>query len=199
AANVAAVNQAVLSQAQLAGLINRAANPYLATVNPYLAGSMSANYASPYSGYDNNPYSGYGYYESPIGGYMRGTADIMSAQGRWFKDVQTALQMKERFKQDQLATRRQKLDEYLYEREKMPTAEDDRQRALPLQITRSLNNPPMADILSGQAANYVLVDIRKNDSKKGSRPAIPLDEDLLRHVNLTPGTGNPGLLKNDGR
>src|SRR5262249_41121461 len=83
---------------------------------------------------------------------------------------------------------------------KTPTAEDDRQRALQQQITRSLNNPPMAEVLSGQAQNYVLADIRKNDSKKnGQPPAIPLDEDLLRQVNLTPGTGNPGLLKNDGR
>jgi hypothetical protein len=64
---------------------------------------------------------------------------------------------------------------------------------------RSLNNPTMADILSGQAPNYVLADIRKNGPKKDVGPAIPLDEDLLRHVNLTPGAGNPGLLKNDGR
>ena len=45
----------------------------------------------------------------------------------------------------------------------------------------------------------LLADIRKNEPKKGGGPAISLDEDLLRHVNLTPGTGNPGLLKNDGR
>jgi hypothetical protein len=130
---------------------------------------------------------------------MGGTADIMSAQGRWYKDVQQALQMKEKFQQEQINTRRQKFDEYLYEREKTPTPEDDRQRAMQQLITRSLNNPPVAEILSGQAPNYVLADIRKNESKKGARPAIPLDQDLLRHVNLTPGTGNPGLLKNDGR
>jgi hypothetical protein len=198
AANVGAVNQAALNQARLATVFNSAANPYLAGVNPYLGGNSLTT--SPYSGYDNSSaYGGYGYYETPIGGYLRGAADIMGAQGRWYKDVQQALSMKEKFKQDQIVTRRQKFDEYLYEREKMPTAEDDRQRALQLQITRSLNNPPVAEILSGQAPNYILVDIRKNESKKGSPPAIPLDEDLLRHVNLTPGTGNPGLLKNDGR
>jgi hypothetical protein len=201
AANVAAVNQAVLNQAQLAGLINTAANPYLGAFNPYLGGAnLTTSYLnSPYSGYDNSSgYGGYGYYETPIGGYLRGTADIMSAQGRWYKDVQQALQMKEKYKQDQLATRRQKFDEYLYERDKAPTPEDERQRAMQQLITRSLNNPPLSEILSGQAPNYVLTDIRKNESKKGG-PAIPLDEDLLRHVNLTPGAGNPGLLKNDGR
>jgi hypothetical protein len=174
-----------------------AANPYLAGLNPYVGGSLTSSYGnSPYGGYG---YGGYGYYETPIGGYLRGTADIMSSQGRWYKDVQQALSMKEKYKQEQQATRRQKLDEYLYERDRAPTPEDERQRALQQQITRSLNNPPMAEILSGQAPNYVLADIRKNESKKGSRSAIALDEDLLRHVNLTPGAGNPGLLKNDGR
>jgi hypothetical protein len=198
AANVGAVGQAILNQAQFTGLANSLANPYLAAVNPYLGGASLST--SPYSGYDNSSaYGGYGYYESPIGGYMRGTADIMSAQGRWFKDVQQALQMKEKFKQEQIATRRQKLDEYLYEREKAPTPEDERQRAVQLQITRSLNNPPLGEILSGQAPNNVLADIRRNEPKKANHPSIPLDEDLLRHINLTPGTGNPGLLKNDGR
>jgi len=199
--NLATVNQAALSQARLSSIYG-AANPYLAGANPYLGGaSLTTSYAnSPYSAYDNtNQYGSYGYAESPIGGFMRGTADIMSAQGTWYKDVQHALQMKEKFKQEQINTRRQKFDEYLHEREKTPTAEDDRQRSLQQLITRSLNNPPMAEILSGQASNYVLTDIRKNESKKGGRPAIPLDADLLRHVNLTPGAGNPGVLKNDGR
>jgi hypothetical protein len=201
AANVAAVSQAALNQAQFAGLFTSLANPYLAAASPYLGGaSLTSTYANPYSAYDNSsPYSGYGYYESPIGGFMRGTADIMSAQGRWYKDVQQAMQMKEKFKQEQVNTRRMKFDEYLYEREKTPTAEDDRQRALQQLITRSLNNPPTAEILSGQAPNYVLTDIRRNEAKKANGPAIPLDEDLLRHLNLTPGNGNPGLLKNDGR
>jgi hypothetical protein len=198
AANLGAVNQAALNQAQFAGLFTSLANPYLAAANPYLGGaSLTSSYAnSPNSAYGG--YGGYGYYETEIGGYLRGTADIMSAQGRWYKDVQDALQMKEKYKQDKLATRRQKFDEYLYERERTPTPEDERQRAMHQLITRSLNNPPVAEILSGQAPNYVLTDISKNEPKKGGGPAIPLDEDLLRHVNLTPGAGNPGLLKNDG-
>jgi hypothetical protein len=174
------------------------ANPYTnpagannITTSPY--NNTSGNYGGP--GY----YPPYGYYESDIGGYLRGTADIITAQGQWFKDVQNALAMKEKYKQEQLNTRRKKLEEYLYERERTPTAEDERQRQLQLQISRSLNNPPPSEIWSGQALNNIIADIRKVEEKNPNRPSINLDDDVLRHLNLSPGIGNPGLLRNDGR
>jgi hypothetical protein len=175
------------------------ANPYTnpaggnsITTTPY--GNTSGNYGG-YGGY----YPPYGYYESDIGGYLRGTADIITAQGQWFKDVQNALAMKEKYKQEILATRRKKLEEYLYERERTPTAEDERQRQLQLQINRSLNDPPSSEIWSGQALNNIIADIRKVEEKNPNRPSVNIDDDVLRHINLSPGMGNPGLLRNEGR
>jgi hypothetical protein len=200
AATQAAGNPLGAQTALNQGIFNQAANPYLGAANPYLNG-LSTSYANnPYSGYGNtsaSPYSSY--YETEIGGYLRGSADIISGQGKWFENVQQALSTKEHNKQERIATGRKRLDEYLYEREKLPTFEDERQRALAQLISRSLNNPPVAEIWSGQALNYVLADIRKNQGKSGHRQVVSLDEDVVKHINLTPGTGNPGLLKNDGR
>jgi len=200
AANQAAVTPLGAQTALNQGAFNQAANPYLAAASPYLNGLSTSYSNTPSSAYGNtsaSPYSSY--YETEIGGYLRGSADIISSQGKWFEDVQQALNMKEHYKQERIATERKRVDEYLYEREKLPTVEDDRQRALGQLISRSLNNPPVAEIWSGHALNYVLTDIRKSQPKTGSRQIVSLDEDVVKHINLTPGPGNPGLLKNDGR
>ncbi len=182
------------------------ANPYAGYANPYVAASLtSSGYGSPYGGYGDaggygSPYSGYG--ESPVGGYMRGTADIVSAQGRWMKDLQQASLTKEQVRQARIDTRRKYFDEYYYERKNTPTFEQEREFFNNQQLLRSLNNPPETEIWSGQALNDILADVAKMDKDKAARgPAIPLDEDILRHLNLTsgPGSGNAGLLKNDAR
>jgi len=206
----------ITGQAQSFGNANAGANAALPPIAPSGAYAGPANpYTNPAGGnsitttpygpnnnmYGNNPgyYPPYGYYESDIGGYLRGTADIITAQGTWFKDVQNALTLKEKFKQEQLATRRKKLEEYLYERERTPTQEDERQRQLQVQISRSLNDPPTSEIWSGQALNNIIADIRKVEEKNPNRPSINIDDDVLRHINLSPGIGNPGLLRNEGR
>jgi hypothetical protein len=184
-----------------------AANPYAGYANPYLAASLtSSGYGgSGYGGYGDtggygSPYAGYG--ESPIGGYMRGTADIVGAQGRWMKDLQQASLTKEQVRQAKIDTRRKYFDEYYYERKNTPTFEQEREFFNNQQLLRSLNNPPESEIWSGQALNDILADVAKMDKDKTARgPSIPLDEDVLRHINLNagPGAGNAGLLKNDAR
>jgi hypothetical protein len=170
--------------------------------NPY-ASLSSTPYSSPgtgdlSSGYPNSPY--YGYYESSIGGYMRGTADIVSAQGKWMISLQQADKIKEQNRQAKLDTRRKSFDEYYYERKNTPTFEQDREFYDNQQLQRSLNNPPESEVLSGQALNDVLGDLSKMDKDKGLKgTAVLLDEDVLRHINLSAGNGDAGLLKNDAR
>jgi hypothetical protein len=61
----------------------------------------------------------------------------------------------------------------------------------------------VTEILSGKALNDVLADLRGLDFT--SDPAgpyafpLPLDEEGLKHVNVTTGAGNIALLKNEGR
>jgi hypothetical protein len=210
----ALISQAILNQGLTGGvnpalnpLLNPALagalNPYAGVLNAYGAGSLTSN---PYGGGDLNAYPGAspygGYYESPVGGYLRGTADIITAQGKWQMDTQRAYLLREQWRREKVETRKRIFDQYLYEREKTPTFEEERQRFLQQELARSLNSPPMVEVWSGQALNTVLSDLAKTDEKKlASRaPKIPLDEDVLKHLNLTSGGGgNAGLLRNEGQ
>ena len=178
--------------ASLSGL----SNPYasLAT-NPYGASGIGSYSQSPYGG------SGYGtnYYESPEGGFLRGTADLMSAQGRWMASLQQAGLLQEQNRQASIETRRKSFDEYVHEREKTPSFEQERERVAQLDLKHSLNDPLTSEIWSGRALNVILVDLAKRPPEDASGQTIRLDEDLLRHVNLTAGHGSAGVLKNEGR
>jgi hypothetical protein len=97
---------------------------------------------------------------------------------------------------DRLENRRRAFDELLYEREKTPTPEQEL-------LSRSRVNPTSAEVLSGQALNALLDDLRTAGA--GTDPAdrpnlrLPLDERGLRHINVTRGAGSVALLKDGGR
>jgi hypothetical protein len=167
------------------------ANPYAGGVSPY-GGGLGGGLSDPY---------GSSYYETPIGGFLRGTADIVSSQGKWMESLQRADLAKEQVRQAKLATRGKTFDEYFYERRNTPTFEEERKFFQGQQLLHSLNNPPESEVWSGQALNDILADLAKSDPDKGQGPNVPLDEDMLRHLNLTPANGNAnaGLLKNDAR
>ncbi len=172
-------------------------NPYTAYANPYSSASLTS---TPYSGYDTSGYGGSYYGESPLGGYMRGIAGIISSEGNALINIEQSKLLHEQVRRERMENRRRAFDQYLYEREHTPTPEDDRQKAMKEQVRRSLNDPPMGDITSGVALNTLLADIqKKGDNAQG--PPIPLDNDILRHINVKSptGGGNPGLLKNEGR
>src|SRR5207249_3994890 len=73
------------------------------------------------------------------------------------------------------------------------------------QLNRSRNNPPVTEVLSGKALNDILADLRKLPPAKPETGQLvniqhlPLDEDGLKHINLSKGTGNIAMLKNEGR
>jgi hypothetical protein len=187
-----------------AGYAGLSANPYAATLtstaltnNPgYGTGNL---YSDPYSGYGGYPYYG----ESQLGGYVRGVADVVGAVGRQMVDEQRARLIRQQVKQEQLETWKRGFDYWLYYRDRMPTAEDDRERAVQLQVRRSLNDPPVGEIYSGQSLNTLLDDLKKKLIRESDFQRTPLavDEETLGHLNLTPtqDSGNPGLLKKEGR
>ena len=112
-------------------------NPFTSpATNPIAAATLSASLTNPYASLTSsyggaaNPYSGYGssysspyssYYETPIGGFMRGTADVVTSQGKWMESLQKADLLKEQVRQAKLDTRRKSFDEYFYERKNTPT------------------------------------------------------------------------------
>ncbi|HLJ92795.1 MAG TPA: hypothetical protein VKU02_06320 [Gemmataceae bacterium] len=186
------------------------ANPYASLyANPY-ATMYASPYANAYSsspGYDTSSYSNpymYNYYD-PYGGYLRGAADVINAQGRFLVNTQQAYLTREQVRSERLANRRKVFDEYLYEREKTPTPEEERQRNQLEQLNRSRNNPPVTEIWSGKALNDLLADLRRLPPSKPESgqlvniQQLPLDEDGLKHINVSKGAGNIALLKNEGK
>lgn len=153
----------------------------------------------------SNPYYGssfYGYYPDPVGSYLSGVSDCINAEGNYLIQRQQAHMVEEDVKRSKIDTRRKTVDEYLYERDVLPTAEDDRERNRFEALKRSRNDPPITEIWSGLALNNLLVNIQRMQSQRGDGPTVPLDEDVLKHLNLTSGQGGNssiGLIKNGGK
>jgi hypothetical protein len=168
--------------------------------NPYPMGSAGQ---SPYGGGYSNASSGNPYtssYDDPYGGYLRGTADVLSSTGNYTATMQKARLSNEEARRSQLDTRRKILDEARYERMQQPTGEDLRQQDLEAAYHRARRDPPATEIWSGRSLNDLLRNLVALQKKGLMGPTVPLDEDTLKHVNLkvAGGTGNVGLLKGDG-
>jgi hypothetical protein len=155
--------------------------------------------------YPTNPYvPPYGTinYNGPYGGYMTGTSDVINSQGNFAIQQQQAVMEREKIKQARIDTRRQTLDEDLYERAVKPTAEDDAERARLQAFQWARNDPPLTTIWSGYALNELLNAIQRQQAQGlphgGDTPLAP---DILPHINVTGGqtSANVALLKNGGR
>jgi hypothetical protein len=176
--------------------------PYnaLITANPYgvYAGSPGYDpllYANPY----------WPYYADLYGGYLRGTADLIDAQGRFAVQQQQAILLREQIKSERLANRRKLFDEYLYARDRLTTSQDERERVQAQELRRALTDPPTTEIWSAKALNDLLFELQKQSAKGVMAtyhgPRAALDPDLLRRINVTTigARGNIGLLRNGGR
>ncbi len=148
-----------------------------------------------------SPYPYYpGYYSDPYGGYLRGAADVVNAQGQFLVNTQQAYLSREQVRQARLDNRRRNFDEYLYERERRPTLEDERERSRLENVRRSRNDPPVTEIWSGKALNDLLLAIQQQQAKGLRGPAIPVEEDVLKNINVTSGaSGSLGLLRDNGQ
>jgi hypothetical protein len=118
-------------------------------------------------------------------------------------EAQSPALLQEKVRAERLANRRRLFDENLYERANTPSLEEERQRSQREQLSRSLHNPPVNEIWSGQALNTVVADLalKLGSAAEGQGASIPVDAGVLRHLNLTmnEGQGNPGLFKDEGR
>jgi hypothetical protein len=112
------------------------------------------------------------------------------------QDSARAALLEEQIIAERLANRRRAFDELQYEREKTLSPAQDL-------LNRSRGNPPPAEVLSGQSLNALLADLRTpsfgTNSADRPNPRLPLDEQALRHINVTRSAGNVAVLKNGGR
>jgi hypothetical protein len=172
-------------------------NPYGIPGGP--VGSMTSN---PYAGsgdpgYGSTPYGAY-ILPDPYGGYLKGAADVINANGKYLIQSQQAYQIKEQTRTAMIENKRRVFDEWLYERANTPTLEDDREKMQREALRRALNDPPITEIWSGQSLNDLLLNAQKLQVRSAQTAAIPVEPDILAHLNVTSGRGNGALLKNEG-
>jgi hypothetical protein len=140
------------------------------------------------------------YSYDPISGYLRGTAALTNAETKTDQTSQELSLAKEKIKQAKAETRRKSFDEWLHERGRRQSNEESRKSQDAEELRRSLNDPPSAEIHSGQALNAIISALNAPAASQQLAASAPIaiDQDTLRAINLRPaGTaiGNPGLLK----
>jgi hypothetical protein len=158
--------------------------------DPYSLSTTGGNYGGSGSG-------GYPYYgESPVGGFMRGTADLTAATGKYWKDIQQARIMREQSRQMHLDTEHKRILEEAWYESMRPTAQTMRDREMASDLTRARRDPPLPEVWSGRSLNALLTSINRAGGLNRV-PSSPLEEDILKGINLTNGAsrGNVGLLK----
>jgi hypothetical protein len=149
------------------------------------------------SNYNSNPYaSSY----DPYGGTMVGVSDVIGAQGRFAVSMQKANEMRENVHKLRIENRRRLIEEWKWEQENIPSAEDLRERDMALNYRRSLTNPPLTEILSGKALNDILDHLASAQAKGVRGPSVPLDKNTLKEITVKAASdpGSVGLLKNGG-
>jgi hypothetical protein len=129
-----------------------------------------------------------------------GVAAVTTANAQWYATIQSARITQQQANQAAIETRRRMFDQIRYERMSIPSPEDVRVREMEVALNRSRRNPPLAEIWSGEALNSLYNHLAKLQGQGYKGPLVPLDEDMLKHVNVTTGTaGNMGMLKDGGK
>ena len=169
------------------------------TTNPYGgAGSLTSSYGG-YggSGYGSNTYGSM----DPNYGFLSGTANVIDASGNYLKSVQDARLKQTTADEARIDYRRRLIDEARYERGLLPTTEELRQQELTRNLDWYRHQPPISDIASARALNAILNHLT-SDPSVGKGPNVPIDEEVLKRINVTSPTAptaSLGLLKDDGK
>jgi hypothetical protein len=135
-----------------------------------------------------DPYAAYPLYgESAAGGYLRGAASVITAQGQFLKDVKQSKLMEEEVRRSKVDTRRKQLEQWLWERENLPTPQEERERRDKEFLRHSRFSATDTEIWSGVPLNLLLQDARKIQSAASQVNSPPLDEKILAKLSFTTG------------
>ncbi|MGE3808911.1 MAG: hypothetical protein AB7K24_29965 [Gemmataceae bacterium] len=133
------------------------------------------------------PYPIYAPYMNPYAGNLYGAASVINAQSQQMLATQQAYMDKEKILQEKNVTRRKAIDEYLYEQRVLPGPEQKREMQRQQQLQRSRNDPPLTEIWSAKALNDILLDLQRHMVMPGYSPTMPLDPEIVKHLNFTDG------------
>ena len=160
------------------------------STTPYGGGAYGASLDSGL----NSPYGGYGggyggYYEDPYAGYLRGVADVTNAQGRYLSQVQQARLLQTQADMSKLDLRRRIAEEAMWERKNWLNPEAERVKDMQNAYQRATHEPPITEVMSGQALNDIYNHVYPLQLKGMKGPEVRLDEDMLKQINFS-GVGS---------
>jgi hypothetical protein len=108
--------------------------------------------------------------------------------------------MNQDVERSKLATRRALIEQNMWEQSLQPKAEDVRRYKMEQDLRWAINDPPITQILSADALNILLRNVLDIQARGGYGPIVPLDKDVLDHVNMTAMPGaNIALFKEGGK
>jgi hypothetical protein len=172
-------------------------------------GGWGYPYYGGYGGYGYYPYGYGGYYPYSTsynydfnpGEYLQGAASVYNAQGSFLVKQAEAQKLRQEVVAAQLENRRKAYDQALYEREHTPTAAQIRAKEVEDSFRRSMADPPLSLIVSGQALNDLLVGLAHKLDPSKQVQGVPLDRYLLQRVSVTSGAQrtSAAMLMNAGK
>jgi hypothetical protein len=169
------------------------ANPYSPVAPAYGGSSLANPYTPTGAGYDSAAYNPYIPYADPASQYLRAQSSMMLDQER-------ARILREQAIQAKLETKKKILETELWIKANTPTYTEEQAKIAKTVLKRIQTNASPAEIVAGTALNVLLKDLSKHPGQKAAVGALPVDEEVLRHLNITAsGVGDLGLLRNEGR
>jgi len=142
------------------------------------------------------PGSGY-YNANPYGGYLSGAADLVNARANAAVTYQQARMASNDAYNAELQTRRTVFNEAAYERGQTMNSEQVRIQKQIDAVRRARNDPPLSEIWAAISLNALFTDIRQAHTYGLRGPNVPLDQGMLKHINVTTGvtSSGPGILR----
>jgi hypothetical protein len=141
--------------------------------------------------------SGYASFASDQSGFLRGTADVMNASGNLQIQAAQARLINTQNRFAKLEYRRRVFDQWMYERANMPTLNQYLEKSKRESLRRDLIGARTPEIVAGGPLNRIMADLREKASRDIKGRAEPIDESVLKHINLAvkDSGANFGLLK----
>jgi hypothetical protein len=165
-------------------------------INPGSAASTTA-YVPPVTAGTTlpNPFfpSYYPSYYGTWGGYLMGVSSVYQSQGQYQIDSAKGKILNEKALQDRVDTRRKIFDQWMYERNSLPSLQDMREKELKNRLRRALTDPPVQEVTSGQSLNTLLEQAgRAVLLNPAAAPTIPLSPNVVKSLNVAvdPASGN---------
>jgi hypothetical protein len=130
-----------------------------------------------------------------------GAADVLRAYGTVITKQEQARIMRQQYYQAALDTKKQAFDLEMYIKNNTPDWNARQEKITKSVLKRIQNASNPAEIVEGRSLNFLLDDVDKNYTK-ATMPEIPLDENVMRQLNVKPaGLGNNslGMLRDGGK